>query len=202
MDTSGRILLAAAALCVAVAVPLTVHAGLEHSFLISGKKLLIKDNANSAKRVAVFISTDALISFHANGDEPTNVGMSVKVQGACHGSSFFYLPKTRWTEKNGKFKYKDQDIVDGPVKAAIAQDGLVKVVAKGSAFDFSLLGTGPQGGVAVFVESQESIWTAFFGPGNAKIKKDDPVKGVFSAVNASAAEPPRSSCEGLHPLRF
>jgi len=166
MHTSRRFALATA-LCALVAGPAAVRAGLENGFLIAGKTLLIKDNANAAKRKAVFVSKDAVISFAANGDKPTNVGMTVRFASPCATSSVFFLPTTGWSEKKGKFKYKGDR--SGPVKTIVAKAGFVKLVAKGAQLDFPLIGTGPQGSVTVSVESQETAWTAFFGPDNATI---------------------------------
>jgi hypothetical protein len=170
-------------------------AGLENFFLISGKKVVVKDNANPAKRKAVFVSTDPALDF-TGVNNPTVSAMYVQFQGACTGSSVFYLPTTRWTEKNGSFKYKDPEQTDGPVTVVVAKPGQVKVVAKGAQLDLPLIGTGPQLQMAVRVETQETSWTAFFGPNNSTIKKDDPIKGIFAAVDAAAAPASATSCGG------
>jgi hypothetical protein len=188
-------LIGLAALCAVTMVPVVGRAGLEHFFLISGKKVVLKDNADPSKRKAIFISKDPLLTF-SGINRPTDFGMYLRFSGRCLGTSVFYLPTTHWVEKNGKFKYKDKDGVDGPVRTAIAKAGFVKLIAKGSQLDFPLIDTGPQGRLTVFVDTQETSWTAFFGADNSTIKKDDSEKGVFSAVDATAAVPPGSSCEG------
>jgi hypothetical protein len=174
------------------------RAGLENSVPVSGTKLSIKDNANPAKRKLTYVAKDAAISYLGGGDAPTAGGFQLELFGSAScQSALWNLPHANWTEKKGKYTYRDKDGIHGPVVAAVAKEGFFKAKAKGAGLDFPLLGTGPQEAVAVNFYSLETVWFTVFSADNATIKKDDPVKGVFVAKDASSggAFPP-SSCTG------
>ena len=153
---------------------------------VSGKKLLIKDNANTSKRKAVWISKDA--AFTATGD-PTVNGATVAIVNpnlAHCRTDVWQLPAANWSNKNGKFKYKDKGLVNGPVKSAVLKAGLIKIVAKGSGIDFPLLHNGPQGSVGALVFVDVLRACALFPGAQGVLKKDDSAKGAFIAVKAEA----------------
>lgn len=196
MQTSRRLVPVLVAAAIAFS-PLAARAGLENFYLIGFKKLSIKDNADPNKRKLRLTSKDPQLVFTGGGDRPTDTGILLTLSSTdtCVNSGFIFLPRTHWTETgDGKFKYKDKDGTNGPVKSAIAKNGVFKVVANGSQLNLALIGTGPQGGFNVGLETQESAWGGLVSPLNANVKKDDPVKGVFLATNASPMSGAASSC--------
>jgi len=79
--------------------------------------------------------------------------------------------------------------------AAVMGKGKVVVKAKGAAIAYPLLGTGPQGAIAVamvFPGPATALCAELPGAGGT-LKKDDPAKGVFVATKAPAP----TACRGL-----
>jgi hypothetical protein len=185
----------------------TVPAGIPGTALISGKKLVVKDNSAKGKpNVAIFKSKDP--SFLAVGFDPTVSGATFQLIDPFPGqlSSVFPMPASNWTTKKGKFFYKDKDLSEGPVKSAQLQNGGVKIVLKGG--DFSLAGA-PVTEVGGILEFSQPALTAssvsrpngvpvfvtricFLFPGSQGEVKKDTTK-LYKARNAEAP----SSCPGL-----
>jgi len=179
---------------------------------ISGKKLLIKDNADHTKRKIIFLSKDPNIIANGNGDgsgvDPSSFGADLQVYNANGGSDAvcFPLPNTgTWQDKNAftLFKYKDATYANGPCKTVQVKSGkLLKAVcqAKVKPIDYSL-DEPSQGAVAVRFISGTITYCADFG---GLIKKDsgtDPPitggKGQFAAKEAPApavCPTPPSAC--------
>lgn len=179
--------LIAAGLTAAIAV--IAYAGESSIISLTGKKLLIKDNAMSSKRKATwlvkdpaFVPSSVLTTSGANFSliNPTNTDV-------CN-ATYWTLPASGWTEKNGKFKYVDKTLANGPVKRATAKAGLVKITAKGSGIEFPLLHNGPQGSVAATFRFAGTLYCTLFPGAQGMLKKDDSAKGAFVAVKAEAPD--------------
>lgn len=161
-------------------------AGVSTDQFVAGKKLLIKDNLNSAKRKAVLLLKDPTF----NPGDPTVDGVEVQLvnpsnDAICNQDSWF-LPPSGWTAKNGTFKYKDKDLVNGPVKSAKLKAGFAKFVAKGSGLHFPLLHNGPQGSVGAVLHLNGGRACLLFPGALGVLKKDDSAKGAFIATKAEA----------------
>lgn len=161
-------------------------AGLNVSVPIAGKKLLIKDNADTSKRKAVWVSKDP----NYVPTSPIAGGAFVRLvnpvnEDVCNFTQWA-LPAANWTEKNGKFKYVDKSLANGPVKRATLKAGLIKITAKGSAIQFPLIHNGPQGSVGATLFVGGSTSCALFPGEQGTLKKDDSAKGAFVAVKAEA----------------
>jgi hypothetical protein len=168
--------------------------------LISGKKLVVKDNSAKGKpNAAIFKSKDE--TFVVAGFDPTISGATFQLINPFPGvtSSVFTLPQSNWSSKNGAFLYKDKDLSQGPVKLVQLKDGKVKVILKGG--DFSLASAPLQqvGGIIQFFQpaltasslSRPSGIPAtvdricFLFPGAQGQLKKDTTK-LYKAVNAEA----------------
>lgn len=185
MDTRHRLVAAGITLVLGGAV--VASAGIGSFTQVSGKKLLIKDNANTSKRKAVWLVKDPAYvptSPVASGAFVTIVN-PVNTGDLCNSTSW-NLPASGWTEKNGKFKYVDKTLANGPVKRALLKAGLIKVVAKGSQIDFPLIQHGPQGSVGATLYINGHTACALYPGAQGILKKDDSAKGAFIAVKAEA----------------
>jgi hypothetical protein len=156
--------------------------------LISGRRLLVKDNIDVSKRKIRFLSKDA--SFTVAGMDPTLTGATFHLVDPSPGqqTNEFSMPAARWVERKGKFKYVDADLVEGPVKRALLKNGRVRLTLNGDQIDFDVLGVAPLqevGGVMTVGTTR----ICFLFPGDdGQVKKDSPIKGIFVAVKAEAPD--------------
>ncbi len=129
------------------------------------------------------------------GLDPTR-GAEVRLRGLHTGAhDTWVLPAGGWKATKKGFKYADKTQANGPVTAAVMAKGKVVVKAKGAAVAYPLLGTGPQGAIAVamvFPGGATALCAELPGAGTTA-KKDDPAKGVFVATKAPAP----TACRGL-----
>lgn len=153
---------------------------------ITGSKLTVVDHLLSpAKRKAVFKSSDPGIQ--AGTEDPRVSGATVELVNPTAGleqSDTFTLPATGWLpigDPPQGYKYKDSDLLHGPVKTAQIKNGkLVKFTAKGATMSFELGGV-PQTEVGVIVTIGSTRFCTTFG---GVVTKDDGLK--FSAKLAPA----------------
>jgi hypothetical protein len=167
--------------------------------LVAGKTLTIKDNVLPIKKKAIFLSKDA--TFTVGSLDPTMGGafLTLASRGChCYGpnnticlpnqsSGSWFMPALNWTAKKGAFGYKDKTLANSPVLAAVIKNGQIKISAKGAQMDYGILNfLGQASGIrATFTVGATPVCALF--PGTlGKVKKDDPVKGVYSAGNAEA----------------
>ena len=115
------------------------HAGAADQLII-GKKLLIKNNADTSKNKVVFLAKDASIAQPSGGTEdPTVGGGSLTVSDIETLESFTIpLPAGGWTTNgNGLFKYKDS--TGATCKIVLVKDNkLIKAVCKGTQVAYDL----------------------------------------------------------------
>jgi len=175
--------------------------------LVSGKALTIKDNVDPARKKATFLSKDP--TFSAGTLDPTTGGAFLTLSSrACHcygpggtdclpneSSASWYMPSFLWTGRNGAFTYKDKLLANGPVATATIKNGQIKVLAKGAQMDYGLLNfLGQPSGIRAALVVGTTPVCALFPGSTGVVKKDDPVKGFYSAVKAEApaacADPP------------
>jgi len=177
-------------LCAALALGATVARAAEVK--ISGKTLTIKDNANPLKKKATFLSKDP--TFTVGSLDPTTQFTFVQFSNPVtfEASTGWSMPPSLWTAKNGKFTYKDKTLTgcgDPPpcaVSSALMKNGQIKISAKSGGMNYGLFNWPPQQQLRVnLYVGGTSVCTLFPGA-LGKLKKDDPVKGVFSATNAEA----------------
>jgi hypothetical protein len=177
------------ALAVASSLILAGVAHAQSDIFISGKKIVVKDNVDAAKRKVVVVSKDK--TFNVTGLDPTVGGAFFYLVDPALGqqSSEFFMPASGWTNKNGKFIYTDKDLVNGPVKKAKLKNGLLKLVLKGDQIDFPVLGAplGEVGGVMSVTDLFPVTRICFLFPGlQGTVKKDSPTKGIFKAIKSEA----------------
>lgn len=168
--------------------------------LVGGKTLTIKDTVDPAKRKATFLSKDP--GFVVGALDPTMGGAFLTLSSrACHcfgpdntnclptqSSSSWYMPAFQWTPRNGAFTYKDKLLANGPVVAATMKNGQIKVLAKGAQMDYGLRAfLGQASGIRATLTVGVTPVCALFPGLQGVVKKDDPVKGFYSALKA---EPP------------
>jgi hypothetical protein len=172
---------------------------------ISGKLLLVKDDADPAKRKIVFVSKDPAINTTVgSGIDPVTNGASLQLYNANGSGESVCLPLPSsagtW-EAKGKsptptYAYKDADAAEGPCTVAKVKDGkLLKVVcsAKVQPIDYSL-DEPTQGVLAVRFTSGTTTYCATFGGDITADSGTNPPnpggKGKFKAKDAPAAPCP------------
>lgn len=167
------------------------------SQLLTGKKLAIKDDPDSARRKILWKASADLLAIGVPGsvNDPTCSGDGdavLEIYNPGSGeSALFALPCESWTvvgeagaEKG--YRYKDKELAFGPVSQVTILDGK-KILAKAAGTQVTYtLDEAQQGLVAVALTTGAgaSYCTAFGG----NILKDVP--GSYSAVSA----PPPLSC--------
>jgi hypothetical protein len=182
--------LAAVTLASLVAAGAAYAGSVSTDILISGKRIVVKDNTKPVKRSAVVISKDG--NLNVTGLDPVVGGATFYLIDPFPGqtSSTFQLPASGWSSKNGKYTYVDKKLVNGPVKRAKLKNGFLKLVLKGSAIDFPVLGVAPLeqvGGVLELSTAFATVKICFLFPGSqGTVKKDSPTKGIFKAIDAEA----------------
>ena len=168
----------------------TARAGSLATVLVDGKKILVKDSSDTTKRKVVLLSKDPDINTVSL--DPTVAGASLFLiaPGLNQLSSAFLMPASGWTVKNGKLKYKDPDLVNGPVKKALVKNGQIRAILKGSEIDFPVLGVAPLGEVGgqftVFGGGIDTRFCFLFPGDQGTVKKDDPDRGIYRALKAEA----------------
>jgi hypothetical protein len=124
----------------------TLPAGVDD--LITGKSLKLKDYVDPTRKSAKATSKDPTIDLGGGAnspDDPTVNGGSLRVQSTPGGFDHTYpMPAIGWSyigdpsDAKG-YKYKDADLVYGPVKTGTVKNGkLVKVSGKNSGLLFTL----------------------------------------------------------------
>ncbi len=159
---------------------------------ISGKKLVIHDDAVGPTRNLVFQSQDPHLS--SATIDPTVDGASLHVFNSAGGrdSACFHLGSAGWKRSGGSFRYADPKLVMSPVKAARLKKGVLRIVAKGNGpipITYRL-GEPSQGSVGATFASGSVVWCANFG---GQVKRDSGTnppnaggKGRFVATSAPA----------------
>ena len=161
---------------------------------VAGKLLVLKDKADASKRSGRFLATDSTL--RTIGLDPLAGGAELRLFGASTTQrDTWAMPASGWSATKKGFKYVDRAGAKGPVTAATLTKTKLAVTAKGASLGYVLRGTGPQHGIAVavvFPASSTAVCAVF--PGTAGVvKKDDPAKGIFSAMRAEAP----ATCEAL-----
>lgn len=150
---------------------------------VSTKKLLIKDNANVAKRKIILLSKDAGVAF-AEADDPGANGAVVHLYSATDDYCAILPAGSDWQNTGTIWKYKSA------VTKNVAQIKDGKLFVKlGSGVGYSLADDGSQGTVNVQVQfGTAGTRYCLRCPGN---KKDDAAKflGKDCAAAACDAEP-------------
>jgi hypothetical protein len=116
--------------------------------LINGKQLQLGDNADPAKKKLTILSKDSAIDIgngNGSGDDPTSVGLTLRVESAGAGFDNTYtLPAGRWkllgkAGQNKGYKYTDSQLASGPIKSALykpspapGKPGQIQFTGKGS----------------------------------------------------------------------
>lgn len=181
---SGKWIAGAVAVCALAGGMVMAGTVVPSDLPVSGKKLAIKDNANTAKRKATYLSKDE--SFVVGAIDPTASGATLQFLGATQDSSIFQMPAAGWVASGTKFKYADKNAANGPVIKAQLKDKNVKASLKGAQLDYPLIGTGPQGTIGVRFTVGATVICSVFPGSQGTTKKDDPIKGVYTAVKAEA----------------
>jgi hypothetical protein len=170
-----------------------VWAGVSIDVPVSGKKLLIRDNVDATKRKAVYLSRDP--TFTTAGLDPLSAGARFfLLNTTVFQVDSFDLPAVGWTDRgNGQFRYKDKDMLYGPIINARIKNGLVKIVAKGDQMTYTLLDGPPsgQGTISAHLVLTGRFICSVFPGMEGVVKKDDSAKGVYRVVKAEA---PSDSC--------
>ncbi|HLY36784.1 MAG TPA: hypothetical protein VKU61_02025 [Candidatus Binatia bacterium] len=162
---------------------------------ISTKKLLIKDNANAAKRQIGLLSKDTGVVFSA-GDAPDANGASFHAYSATDDFCVILGPGTLssgtgWKNTGSSWKYSNKTTKN----SAQIKNGKLLVKIK-SNDTYTLADNGTQGAVNVQVQ---------FGTGTrycmrcSTPKKDDASKFLAKDCAAAACDPEPSACSSLVP---
>lgn len=196
-------------LCAALALGATV---VRADVLVSGKALVIKDNVDPTKKKAQFNSKDATFTVGTLNPMMGGAFLTLSSRGChCYGpnhticlpdqsSSSWFMPPLSWVpKKGGAFAYKDKLLTNGPILNATIKNGQVKVNAKGAQMDYGILNfLGQASGIRATLTVGTTPVCALFPGTLGKVKKDDPLKGVYNAANAeapAACVDPSSFCQ-------
>jgi hypothetical protein len=131
----------------------TAMAGTVRAEDVSAKKILIKDNANPAKRQLQLQSADPGV-LSAEADDPITNGASIHVYSATDAQCVLLPGGPEWTLKKGLWKYNNK-ITKNQVQM---KDGKLIVKLK-SGITYSLIDNGTQGAVNAQVQ---------FGPAGSR----------------------------------
>jgi hypothetical protein len=161
---------------------------------VAGKLLVLKDKADASKRSGRFLTNDSTL--RTIGLDPLAGGAELRLFGpSTTQRDTWAMPASGWSATKKGFKYVDRAGVKGPVTAAALTKTKLAVTANGAGLGYVLRGMGPQHGIAVavvFPASSTAVCTVFPGA-TGVVKKDDPAKGIFSAMRAEAP----ATCEAL-----
>ncbi len=155
--------------------------------LVTGKKLLIKTDANdTSKNKLVFVSKDTSFDLPNLSNDPTVNGAVLRVKdlGGTAGSITLSLPASRWSTIGGGFKYKGQP--GDPCKTIkIKDDKLIKIVCKGASVNLSPPFSGaPALGLTVGTASVRYCATFTGTPSKNEVKPNG--KGSFKKTDVPA----------------
>lgn len=158
---------------------------------VTAKKVLIKDNANTAKRKIIVLSKDVGVEL-AEADDPAANGAVVHLYSATDDFCAILPAGIEWSNTGTKWKYKNSTTKN----VAQIKDGKL-FVKIGSGIGYSLADDGSQGTVNVQVQFGTGTRYCLRCPGNTK---DDGSK--FLGKNCTAApcdaEPPET-CDPTPP---
>jgi hypothetical protein len=166
--------------------------------LVEGKKLLLKDGPDAAKRKLELFVKDADLVLGAI--DPTQGGAALQVYntGGSGESLCAALPAAGWRRKGAGFAYKDKTGANGPCQSASLKEGSLAASCSGKRQPLAFsLDEAAQGSLAVRLASGESSFCASFG---GKISADAGgagAKGKFLAKQApkpSVCPAPRVPC--------
>jgi hypothetical protein len=173
------------------------HAGAADQ-LIPGKKLLIKNNADTSKNKVVFLDKSASIVQPTGATEdPTVGGASLAVADIETGESFTIpLAAAGWSNNgNGTFKYKDTS--GATCKIVLIKDAkLTKAVCKGAQVAYNLGGAQNAVRVTLSTGTTNRYCTTFSAARGCSVKKDGSDGKTYTAVNCTAAP---SGCSPASP---
>jgi hypothetical protein len=162
----------------------------------AGKKLVLKDDTDPAKRKLELSSRDDAIAPSA-GFDPTAAGATLVVHNASGTGEQMCvaLPAPGWKRKGGGFVYKDAKQLAGPCKSAKVGPGRLDAscLAKVAPLSYSL-DEPSQGNVAARFESGGEALCALFG---GTVQKDQSTAvGGRAAFQAKGAPAP-PACPAL-----
>jgi hypothetical protein len=166
--------------------------------LIVGKKILIKENADTTKNKLVFLSKDASIAQPSGATEdPTVGGGSLTVEDIETGESFtIALAAANWTSNgNNLFKYKDSS--GASCKIVLIKDGvLTKAVCKGTQVAYDLGAAQNAVRVVLSTGTTNRYCTAFSTARGCTVTKDGSDGKTYLAKNCTTAP---SGCSPASP---
>jgi hypothetical protein len=157
--------------------------------LIVGKKILIKENADTTKNKLVFLAKDPSIAQPSGATEdPTVGGGSLTVEDIETGESFtIALPAGNWTTNgNNLFKYKDSS--GASCKIVLIKDGvLTKAVCKGTQVAYDLGAAQNAVRVELSTGTTNSYCTTFSAARGCTVTKDGSDGKTYLAKNCTSA---------------
>jgi hypothetical protein len=157
--------------------------------LIVGKKILIKENADTTKNKLVFLAKDPSIAQPSGATEdPTVGGGSLTVEDIETGESFtIALPAANWTSNgNNLFKYKDSS--GASCKIVLIKDGvLTKAVCKGTQVAYDLGAAQNAVRVELSTGTTNSYCTTFSAARGCTVTKDGSDGKTYLAKNCTSA---------------
>jgi hypothetical protein len=162
----------------------------------AGKKLVLKDDPDPAKRKLELSLKDAAIA-PPTGFDPTGAGATLVVQNASGSGeqACIALPAGGWKHKGDGFAYKDEKQLAGPCKSAKVGGGKLSAscLAKKAPLPFSL-DEASQGSLAVRLESGGVGFCALFG---GSVEKDQSTAGGEKAAFQAKGAPAPPACPAL-----
>jgi polyhydroxybutyrate depolymerase len=156
---------------------------------LAGKKLVVKDAADPAKRRLTLAVKDAALALDA-GSDPTQTGAELVVFGAGASADVacIDLPAANWKRKGAGFVYKDKSGSAGPCTSAKLAAGKLDVSCSGKAAPLGYsLDEPAQGGVAARLTVAEQAFCATFG---GTVQKDTSTAGGNAQFAAKGAPAP------------
>ena len=156
---------------------------------VAGRKLVVKDAADPAKRRLTLALKDPALTLDPGAD-PTQAGAELVVFGAGTTADVacFALPAANWKRKGAGFVYKDKQGSAGPCTSAKLAAGKLDVSCTGKAapLDYSL-DEPAQGDVAArFTVAEQAFCTTFGGT----VQKDTSTAAGNAQFAAKAASAP------------
>ena len=172
------------------------HAGAADQ-LIVGKKLLIKNNADTSKNKVVFLAKDASIAQPSGTGDPTTGGGSLAVTDIETGESFTIpLPAEGWRPIGTTgFLYKDS--LGATCKIVLIKNNkLTKAVCRGTQVAYDLGAAQNAVRVVLSTGATNRYCTVFSAARGCSVKKDGSDDKTYTAVNCTAAP---SGCSPASP---
>jgi hypothetical protein len=155
---------------------------------VAGKKLVVKDAADPAKRRLTLAVKDAALALDAASD-PTQAGAELVVFGAGAGADVacIDLPAANWKRKGAGFVYKDKSGSAGPCTSAKLAAGKLDVSCSGKAAPLGYsLDEPAQGSVAARLTVAEQAFCTTFGGTVQKDTSTAAGNAQFAAKSAPA----------------